>query len=245
MPTVSDRPAKRAAASNRLLAGLAAPARRRLLARGECVNLDAATVLHESGKFIRHVYFPLDSFVALVSRGGNDEKLEVGLVGSEGMLGMALTLGTQPERLQWLVLGPGRAWRIGAAAFLDELADCPELRRALNRYLLVGLTQLAQTAACKRFHVVEERLARWLLMSRDRAHADTFHITHENLAYLMGVRRAGITRAANSLHKRDLINYSRGDLHIIDGRGLEAASCRCYATDKQIYASVMRKTVPP
>jgi CRP-like cAMP-binding protein len=236
---VPKRPAKRAAVTNRLLAALPAPARRRLLARGERVNLDAATVLHQSGAIVSHVYFPLDSSVALVSGGDGEVKLEVGLVGNEGMLGITLMLGIQPAPLQWLVLGPGRAWRIEANAFLEELSDGPELRRELDHYLLVVLAQLVQTAACKRFHVVEARLARWLLMTRDRAYADTFHITHENLAHLMGVRRAGITRAASSLHRRKLIDYFRGDLRIVDGRGLEAASCSCYTADNRTYASVM------
>jgi CRP-like cAMP-binding protein len=200
------------------------------------VNLAAGTVLRESGTIISHVFFPIDSFVALVSGGTGDVKLEVGLVGNEGMLGITLMLGMQPAPLQWVVLGAGRAWRIQAADFLDELADSAGLRRELNRYLLVVLAQLVQTAACKRFHVVEARLARWLLMTRDRAYADTFHITHENLAYLMGVRRAGITRAASSLHRRNLITYTRGDVRIVDGDGLEAASCSCYAADNQTYA---------
>lgn len=233
------RAAKRAALANRLLAAFPADARRRLLARGERVDLDAATVLRESGTLIGHVFFPIDCFVALVSGEGGDAKLEVGLVGNEGMLGITLMLGTQSAPLQWVVQGPGKAWRIEAAAFLEELSDCPKLRGALNRYLLVVLAQLVQTAACKRFHVVEARLARWLLMTRDRAHADSFHVTHENLAHLMGVRRAGITRAAGSLHKRNLIRYTRGELRIVDAGGLEAASCGCYAADNRTYARVM------
>jgi CRP-like cAMP-binding protein len=138
-----------------------------------------------------------------------------------------------------MVLGPGRAWRIEAAAFLEEVAGCDPMRHELERYLLVILAQLVQTSACKRFHVVEERLARWLLMTRDRTYGNSFHITHETLACLMGVRRAGITRAARSLHRRNLITYTRGDVRILDGKGLEDASCICYAADRQTYANVM------
>jgi len=236
---VSERSAQRAAVTNRLLAALSTAARRRLLAQAERVDLASGSVLREAGTIITHVFFPIDSFIALVSGNLSDVKLEVGLVGNEGMLGSSLMLGAQPAPLQWLVQGAGRAWRIGASAFLDELADSAELRSELNRYLLVVLAQLMQTAACKRFHVVEERLARWLLMTRDRAYADTFHVTHENLAFLMGVRRAGITRAASSLHARHLISYSRGDLCILDGIGLEAASCSCYAADKLTYSMGM------
>src|SRR6202021_414020 len=161
------------------------------------------------------------------------------MVGLEGMLGTHLALGVRAAPLPALVQGPGAAWRIGAVAFRRELAHSPALQQGLNRYVYVMMMQLASAASCLRFHQIGPRLARWLLMTQDRAHASSFHVTHEFLAYMLGVRRVGITAAAGDLQRAGLIEYTRGELVVLNRRGLEAAACGCYAADRKSYAELL------
>ncbi len=228
-------PSIQAPHTNLLLAGLPPSLQRRFVASCDLVNLDISQVLSEAGARVKHVFFPLDSFISLITALNENEKLEVGIIGDEGMLGTSLILGVATSSQHALVQGAGKALRMRAADFNRYCKQNGVLREALGRYLHVVMSQLAQTAACARYHVVEARLARWLLLTRDRAHADRFHITHEFLAYMLGVRRVGITQAAGALHARGLITYRRGELRILDSAGLEDASCRCYEQSRVMY----------
>jgi CRP-like cAMP-binding protein len=160
------------------------------------------------------------------------------------MLGAQLALGVATTPLRALVQGPGRAWRIAVTDFRGELARSPALQRVLGKYLYVLMGQLAGSAACLRFHQIGQRLARWLLMSQDRAHADAFHVTHEFLAYMLGVRRVGVTAAASALQRQGLIAYRRGELTVLDRAGLEASACGCYAADRHGYAALFPAAAP-
>ena len=231
----------RVSKGNLLLAALSAADRMRLTGDNPPVDLAFSETLNQPGDRIRHVYFPVDSFISLITPGIGRAQLEIGLVGNEGMLGVPLLLGVDVSPLRALVQGAGHAWRVDAATFTREIENSPATRAVLNRYLYVFLSQLMQTATCTRFHLVEARLARWLLMTRDRAHSSQFHVTHEFLAYMLGVRRVGVTSAASALQRRNLIRYSRGDLSVLDVRGLERAACPCYAIDKKVYARILVK----
>ncbi len=230
--------AKRAP-GNLLLDGLSSAERLRLTSDGPPIDLLFMETLSEPGERVRHVYFPIDSVVSLVTPGTARAQLEVGLVGNEGMLGVPLLLGVDVSPLRALVQGAGSAWRVDAVTFLREIESSLRIRAVLNRYLYVYLSQVMQTATCTRFHLVEARLARWLLMTRDRARSSQFHVTHEFLAYMLGVRRVGVTGAASALQKRKLISYSRGNVVVLDVRGLERSACACYAIDKEIYSRIL------
>lgn len=227
------------ASRNRLLAALPAEDQRRFLTVCEEVKLEFGSLLLRTGDQIQHVYFPCESFISLLAPAGKSGSLEVGLVGTEGMLGTSLLLGVGEAPLPALVQGGGGAWRIGADDFLRQLQEQPALRRRLERYLYVTMVQLAQVAACNRFHRLEARLARWLLMTLDRCHSANFHVTHEFLASMLGVRRAGVTGAARALKAQGLIDYRRGDLTVIDHTGLLEAACSCYAHDGAVYARIL------
>ncbi len=214
--------------ANDLLAAIPRQAYRRMLSALEPVELGYAQVLYEPNGPIRHVYFPLDCLVSLLTAVDKRRTLEVGMVGNEGMVGMPMALGIGISAVRALVQGEGTAMRMTAAHFRTEFRKNLPLQRALFRYNHLLMAQISQTAACNRFHGVESRLARWLLMTSDRVHSDGFLLTHEFLAHMLGIRRVGVTEAASALYAKKLIDYSRGNIKILQRKGLEAAACSCY-----------------
>ncbi len=238
-PRANQPPPPARAPANRLLEALARGGRQRFLEACDSIELECGVVLHEPGAFITHVYFPTSSFISVMIPVDEASVLEVGLIGDEGMLGLPLLLGVDASPLRALVQGSGHAWRMEAETFGAELEHHPRLKRELLRYMQVCVWQLAQTAACTRFHLVEQRLARWLLMTQDRAHRDEFHVTHEFLAYMLGVRRVGVTKAATALQNRHLIHYHRGEVTVLDRPGMQRAACSCYQTDRDTYDGLL------
>jgi PAS domain S-box-containing protein len=231
---------KRVPIANSVLAAMPRKEYQRLVAGLEPVSLTFGDVLYEPGDSIRYIYFPSDCLVSLLTQVEDRMALEVGLVGSEGMVGIPLALGISTSSVRALVQGTGAAMRMEAERFQLEFRQSPSLQQELYRYTHLLMAQFTQTAACNRFHVVEARLARWLSMTRDRVRSDRFHLTHEFLADMLGVQRVGVTNAASALRKRKLIEYSRGNITILDRKGLNAASCGCYRIIKNLFDGAQR-----
>jgi CRP-like cAMP-binding protein len=213
---------------NRLLDELPRKDRQRALERCESVDLVLGATLCETGEPLRHVYFPERGFISLVTTVSGHKPLELGLIGNEGMLGVTALLGIDSAPQRAVVQGAGTALRMSKPQLALEMSKSPHLARSLNRYLYGWVVQLSQNTACNRFHEVEARLARWLLMIHDRADADHFNLTHEFLAGMLGVRRSAVTIAAGGLRRRRLIQYARGEIRILDRAGVESMSCECY-----------------
>jgi CRP-like cAMP-binding protein len=220
---------------NSLLAALPRADYESLLPSLERVALASGQVLYEPGERIRHAYFPSDARVSLMTVMVMERKsLEVNLIGREGMIGIPLVLGSETSPVRALVQSKGSALRLPAARLQEALRYGPALRDELLRYAYAKLLQARQTAACNRFHPIEARVACCLLTTRDRVRSNDFSLTHEHLADALGIRRVGVTVAASALQRRKLIRYHRGHVRIINGKGLEAASCECYAVVRSL-----------
>lgn len=221
--------------SNRILAALPRKEYRRLLPALELVSLKFGEVIYRPGDGIKHIYFPNDCMVSLVTPIGDRQASEVGLVGKEGLTGVQAALGMRESAFQNVIQGAGTAMRLPIARFHRELKRNGALQREANKFAALLMIQFGQTAGCNRYHPVSQRLARWLLMCRDRMDSNEFRMTQHFLAFMLGVQRPRISGAAGELKKNGLIRYSRGRITILDEKGLLAASCGCYERVKKAY----------
>ena len=218
--------------ANRIIEALPVFERHALLDHCTEVTLAFGDVLYEQHEPCTSAYFPLTAFISQMARVNGHPPMEMGMVGHEGMLGASLLLNVELAPQLAVVQGPGVALRISTAALRDVMDESPALRSSMQRYLFGWLVAMGQTTVCTRFHVVDARLARWLLMSQDRTHADHFRFTHQFLADMLGVQRSAVSIASGVLKNDGLIAYSRGRIRVLDRRRLEAAACECYATER-------------
>ena len=220
--------------SNHLLADVPSSDRTRLEGLVQPVLLKFGDVLYEA-KAIDHVYFPVDCLVSLLAPLKGHLAVECAVVGSEGMVGVALALGVRRSSVQAVVQGSGTALRMGASSFQREFQRNTVLQTGIYRYIHLLMGQLTQTAACNAFHPIEARCARWLLMTRDQMQSDEVELTHERLARMLGVRRVGVTVAAGNLQRQGLIAYAHGRITILDPERLAKFACECYGSVKNLY----------
>ena len=231
---------------NKLLAALPSDEYDRMLPKLNMVEMVYDTRIFELNRPISDVYFPNSGIISLLAAVEESSTLEVGIVGREGMAGLPVFLGAPRSGLHAVVQGDGTALRMSSADLLLECGKGGKLNDILKRYTHSMMVQISQSSVCFRFHVIEQRLARWLLMTSDRMQTDNFEMTQDFLANMLGVRREAVNRAARSLDERKIVAHTRGHVRIVDRDGLEAAACACYAiihaeerdlTEKQKHSS--------
>src|ERR1700719_2484080 len=233
--------AKQVAVPNSLLGTLPRKEYQKLIPILEPVNLTFGEILYESQTQIRHVCFPNDCFVSMLTTVDTGRAAEVGLIGSEGMIGVPMALGVAVSPFRAVVQGGGTAMRLKTVDFRRNFSNSHALKREVFLFTHLLMIQIAQTAACNRFHVVTQRMARWILMTRDRVNSSEFRITQDFLALMLGVHRPGISLAMSSLRERKLIGYRHSTVTILDHEGLIAAACVCYKTVKDTYTQAQSR----
>lgn len=222
---------------NSLIALLPKKAQELVFHKSELVNLNLSEVICVVDEPIEYLYFPTDGFLSLVQSLDQHPPLEIGMIGREGVLGAEIALGIQQNLFGALVQGSGNAWKLGKDDFLEIILNHIELKNIALSYTAARIKQLSLSAACEHFHEIGPRLAKWLLMSEDRAHSTTFLMTHEFISLMLGVRRVGITTAAAEFRRNGLIEYHRGEMKILNRPALMAASCSCYLQNRKIYST--------
>jgi len=218
---------------NHLLAALSPEIQTRLVADLTPQKLSLGRVLYESGDTMPYVYFPIDSIVSLIYVMENGSSAEISVVGNEGMIGVALIMGGESTPSRAVVQSAGLAFRVPGQRIKDEFNRHGELLLLLLRYTQALITQMAQTAVCNRHHSIDQQLCRWLLLSIDRLPTNKLTMTQELIANMLGVRREGVTDAAGKLQRLGVIEYSRGQITVLDRKKLETLCCECYEVVKK------------
>jgi CRP-like cAMP-binding protein len=224
--------AAHAAEANRLLRALPTADYEWLLVRLTPVRLRYKQTLFEPDASMPYVYFPRDgvgSVIAVEQEGGD---VEVGTIGNEGFIGLPVLLGDDASANRVDIQVEGEGWRLGADVFRQLVEERPTVRRLFLRYAAYYLEQVSQSVACNRLHTLEERCARWILMTHDRVHENPFDLTHEYLSVMLGVRRAGVTVAIGTLQSAGIVRSTRGRVEVLDRERLEEASCGCYRINR-------------
>ena len=235
-------PSAQALEGNRLLALLEPETRRRILPALKLISLEMSHTLYQPDRVITHIYFPLTAVTSVLSEMDDGTTVEVATIGREGMVGLSVFLGDETAFLRTITQIPGTALSMGRDDFLQVVEDKKSgLQPILLRYTQALFSQLAQQSACNRSHNIEERCARWILMTQDRVGHDEFPLTQEFLAYMLGARRASVTIAAGILARAGLIRYTRGKIHVVDRARLEEASCECYGIIQREYERLIGK----
>ncbi len=225
--------------ANKLLAALPDPEYERLIPHLKLVSLPIRQVLYEPGEPITHVYFPIKAVVSLVTTMEDGSTVEVGLVSNEGMVGMPVILGGKATTTTAFVQIPDGAMCMDANILKSEFNRGGALQSLLLRYVQAVYTEISQGSACNRLHILEARLARWLLTVSDRLELDDFPLTQEFISQMLGVRRAGVTEGANSLSRAGMISYHRGLINILNREALEKTSCECYRVIQNEFARLL------
>jgi CRP-like cAMP-binding protein len=221
--------------NNFLLAALPDPEWQRWRVLLEKVDMPLGQVLYESGGTLTHIYFPTTSIVSLLYVMENGASAEIAVVGKEGLVGVSLFMGGESTPSRAVVQSAGHGYRLRAQSMKDEFNRAGPVLHLVLRYTQALITQMAQTAACNRHHSLDQQLCRWLLLSLDRLRANELAMTQELIANMLGVRREGVTEAANKLQQAGLISYARGHITVLDRPGLEKRTCECYAVVKREY----------
>jgi CRP-like cAMP-binding protein len=224
---------------NALLGLLTHATQEAILSKAERIDLNLSQVICLADKPTTHVYFPINCFIAITQSVDEHLPLEVGMIGKEGLLGSEITLGIKNNTFSALVQGRGSAWKIDSDTFLSQIRSNPKLKEVIHTYLAIRINQLGLSSACEHFHAIGPRLAKWLLMSQDRAQSHTFFMTHEFISMMLGVRRVGITTTAADFRRRGLIDYHRGRMMVLNRVALKAEACSCYLKNRKIYSSLI------